>query len=550
MDSKAQSKRMITDVETWEKTFQELIWQEKPRARWTLKMDGNLQPNSVALGWKQYQQRAFGRFHCSSCHRSWASAQVQVLCHMNLEHQKSQGQVRMRLFGQRCRRCSRSQFEKPEFSMQSTERILTNLVQRILERFYRNGIRKVSEIPVILELPLVGSHDKVNCEACVLGHCVQNLQNSVTESAKPPLFLEIGSSSPCIGDLCGQNRARNRSTEEKESPRSGRSHVHKSSGPCHATTGIQGPRAGLQPKQEMGRPLIRGADQQATHKTTPQLIRVAGSLPPGWTDPRPIQVVGPLPTGWAHSQSTLGTGPQAPRRTYSQAVRMASQQSTQEAQATKGAGLQATKVTDPQPARGTIPRATSGSDTQATGKASAPPLGSSSRPTMGEIPKDTSRSDTQATRKASAPPLGSSSRPTMGEIPKVTSGSDTQATRKASAPPLESSSQPTMGAIPKVTSGPDTQATRKASAPPLKSNSRPTQGTDPIATHESETFSGSQAAWGKQERRSPRGSAPDSFFRLSPSMPPNDPFGQEQLRWGTVCACVVALFTFLVSKYL
>ena len=62
MDSRPQSKRMVLDVGTWEQIFQELISQEKPEARWTLKMDGNLQPDCVAPGWKQYKQRAFGRY--------------------------------------------------------------------------------------------------------------------------------------------------------------------------------------------------------------------------------------------------------------------------------------------------------------------------------------------------------------------------------------------------------------------------------------------------------------------------------------------------------
>uniref|UniRef100_A0A8C3YP77 3CxxC-type domain-containing protein n=1 Tax=Catagonus wagneri TaxID=51154 RepID=A0A8C3YP77_9CETA len=398
---------MAMDVSTWQKIFQELIRQKKPQDRWTLKVDGNLQPNSVALGWKQYQQRAFGRFHCSSCHRSWASAHIHILFHMNLEHQKSQGQVRMRLFGQRCRKCSRAQFEKPEFSQESMKRILKNLVLRILERLYRN-IRKVSEIPVHLEVPLSGSHDDANCEACILGYCGKSLLNSVIEPAKSPLSLKT-ENSPCIVELCGQKRARNQPTEAKKPPSNEHSRVPKSSGSNHATTGIQGPRAELQPKRETGRLLLSGANQQATRRTAPQPVRGAGSLLPGGTDPRPIRVVGPLPTGWAHSQSTLRTGPQAPQKAYSQSIRMAGPQSTQEARATKGAGLQATKVTDPQPTRGTIPRAISGSDTQATGRASAPRLGSNSQPTLRAIPKVTSGSDTQATRRVGPPPQTSNS---------------------------------------------------------------------------------------------------------------------------------------------
>ncbi|KAI4548239.1 hypothetical protein MG293_000569 [Ovis ammon polii] len=200
MDAKPQSKGTALDIKEWEQTFQELICQEKPRARWTLKMDGNLRPNCVAQGWRQYQQRGFGRFQCSSCRRSWASAQVQILFHMYLENQKSTGKVLMRIFGQRCKKCFQSQFEKPDFSPESSQRILKNLAQRVLEKFYRNGIRKASEIPVKPEVPLDGSHDKANCEACILGYCGLSLENCMTGPGKSSLsFMNTGSSSPHNG---------------------------------------------------------------------------------------------------------------------------------------------------------------------------------------------------------------------------------------------------------------------------------------------------------------------------------------------------------------
>ena len=73
MDAKPQSKRIALDIREWQQTFQELICQEKPRARWTLKMDGNLQPDCVAQGWRQYQQKGFGRYvSLSSCGPFWA----------------------------------------------------------------------------------------------------------------------------------------------------------------------------------------------------------------------------------------------------------------------------------------------------------------------------------------------------------------------------------------------------------------------------------------------------------------------------------------------
>ena len=314
--------------------------------------------------------------------------------------------------------------------------------------------------------------------------------------------MKTGSSSPHNGDEGGQNQSRSHSAAG-----SGYSGAHIGSGPSQVTAGIQVPRRGPQSKREMAQLFTAGADRQAARATGPQPIQVARSLPPGWTDPRPVQAVGPLPAGCAYSQSTLGRGPQAPRMTYSQAIRMSGQQSTQEAQATQGTQLQTTKMAEPQPTGGTIPRAISRSDSQAKGRAGPPPQGSSSQPIWKAIPKATSGSDTEATGKAGPPPQGSSSQPTWKAIPKATVGSDTEATRRA-GPLLGSSAQPTWPHV-----GPSC---------------------------------GSQAAWGREERCSPRGSASDSFFRLPP---PNDFHNQEQLfRWGYVC--IFALFTFLVSKYL
>ena len=61
MASQPQGKKTVLDVRTWEQTFRELMQQEKPRARWTLKLDEKLEPDNLAEGWKQYQQKGFGR---------------------------------------------------------------------------------------------------------------------------------------------------------------------------------------------------------------------------------------------------------------------------------------------------------------------------------------------------------------------------------------------------------------------------------------------------------------------------------------------------------
>lgn len=277
---------------------------------------------------------------------------------MYLEPRQSQGHALMRLFAQRCQKCYGAQFEKPEFSINSAMRILNNLVYRIRERCYGNGIRKFSEIPVIPELPLEGSHDMANCEACALGCCVLSSQDCMTKPYNSSFsYMEIGS----FDDIFSQTQAMNQSPKAKEAQRSGDSYEHKRSGPSHATAGTQVLGASSQPKRETSRQPTPRSDQQAARRTGSQPIQVSRSLPSGWTTLQPTQAVGS--SQGANSQSSLGTGPQTPQKTYSQAVRQVSQQSKQKtvSQATQGAGLQATKKIDIQPTQRVSPIATHGS---------------------------------------------------------------------------------------------------------------------------------------------------------------------------------------------
>uniref|UniRef100_H0WIB6 Receptor transporter protein 4 n=2 Tax=Otolemur garnettii TaxID=30611 RepID=H0WIB6_OTOGA len=208
---------MVLDIRTWEQTFQNLIQEVKPWAKWTLSLDGNLQLDCVALGWKQYQQRAFGWFQCSLCRRHWASAQVHILCHLHWERWTDQGQVVMRLFGQRCQKCSWSQYEMPEFSTESTMMILNKLVQHILKRYYGEGAMQFAKMSVIPEVSLEGSHDAANCEACALGICARGLHGFISEpSVCPPSYLDTESSLPQIGDMYIPNQSMNQSAQAKK----------------------------------------------------------------------------------------------------------------------------------------------------------------------------------------------------------------------------------------------------------------------------------------------------------------------------------------------
>ncbi|XP_052014805.1 receptor-transporting protein 4 [Apodemus sylvaticus] len=165
------------DFSSWEQTFQELIREEVPGAKWTLHLDKNIVPDGLTLGWRQYQQTVLGRFQCSRCYRSWTSAQVKILCHVYQDTSTSQGRVLMRIFGQKCQKCFGSQFENPEFSAECIKRILNNLVSYILQKCYgHRKIASISNASLDEKVLLDGPHDTLNCEACSLnphGRCAR-----------------------------------------------------------------------------------------------------------------------------------------------------------------------------------------------------------------------------------------------------------------------------------------------------------------------------------------------------------------------------------------
>ncbi|KAG8521488.1 Receptor-transporting protein 3 [Galemys pyrenaicus] len=177
---------MGQDMEEWEQEFQELIQEVKPGHWWTLTQDQCLLPDNLKPGWKQYQQHSFARFQCSLCSRKWASAHVHILFHMHRSEGDFRGQVKMRAFAQRCRKCSQPPFEAPEFTEENVSRILRNLVFHILKKCYKEGF-KLMEVPIIKEVSLEGPHDSHNCEACLQGLCAESSFGLVKESPGSPL---------------------------------------------------------------------------------------------------------------------------------------------------------------------------------------------------------------------------------------------------------------------------------------------------------------------------------------------------------------------------
>ncbi|CAO2633397.1 Receptor-transporting protein 3 [Lemmus lemmus] len=174
---------MEEDTEVWQQVFQELIQEVKPWHEWTLTPDKDLLPDVLKPGWTQYQQKTFARFLCSSCSRSWASGCVLVVFHIRWYKKKGKGQVKMRVFAQRCNKCPEPPFAAPEYTWDNISRILNNLVFRILKKCYGEGFKEMAEIPLLGDTGLEGPHDSNNCEACLQGFCVQS---SSGLASKPP----------------------------------------------------------------------------------------------------------------------------------------------------------------------------------------------------------------------------------------------------------------------------------------------------------------------------------------------------------------------------
>ncbi|XP_012663482.1 receptor-transporting protein 3 [Otolemur garnettii] len=197
---------MAQHAEVWKQVFQELIQEVKPWHKWTLTPDKDLLPNALKPGWMQYQHRGFARFQCSSCSRGWASAHVQVLFHVHWSKENSRGRVKMRVFAQRCKRCSQPPFEVPEFTQENISRILNNLVIRILKKCYREGFKSMEEIPTIKDISLEGPHDTNNCEACLQGFCAQSGLGPAVQSPTP-------TSLPILSEDVKPKKGRVRSSE-------------------------------------------------------------------------------------------------------------------------------------------------------------------------------------------------------------------------------------------------------------------------------------------------------------------------------------------------
>ncbi|XP_038002482.1 receptor-transporting protein 3-like [Motacilla alba alba] len=168
----------------WQDIFAVKIEEMHITDLWTLLEDDGLQLQACRPGWKEFvQRRALGRFQCSQCFNNWTSAKVHILFHMY--HCQGWGTVWMRIFRQKCRRCPNSRLEDPEFSLDTVETILHNLVIKILQYFYKKPVQPSDLLEVVVDTPVTGPHDRDHCEACELGICSRSQKAPALDAGKP-----------------------------------------------------------------------------------------------------------------------------------------------------------------------------------------------------------------------------------------------------------------------------------------------------------------------------------------------------------------------------
>lgn len=104
---------------------------------------------------------------------------------MRRSQRRGQGMVWMRAFRQACRRCPDPQLAEPEFSQETVERLLHNLVLKILKYFYHMPIQPSDLLAVVVDAPVAGPHDSARCEGCQLGVCSESQLALVSDAWEP-----------------------------------------------------------------------------------------------------------------------------------------------------------------------------------------------------------------------------------------------------------------------------------------------------------------------------------------------------------------------------
>ncbi|XP_020916992.1 receptor-transporting protein 3 [Exaiptasia diaphana] len=132
----------------------------------------HLEPTNTEMtgsGWYTYQDKAKVKFVCSDCGRSWTSMKGVVIFWFQLNKETHKGNLRFKLFGQKCNSNCTDTFQKPRWYREEIEKVLSNILQKIGEKFY-SFKPKESDTKTRQGRPRK-PHNTSMCEACQMGVC-------------------------------------------------------------------------------------------------------------------------------------------------------------------------------------------------------------------------------------------------------------------------------------------------------------------------------------------------------------------------------------------
>ncbi|KAI4901561.1 hypothetical protein NFI96_011367 [Prochilodus magdalenae] len=159
-------------MEQWVSVFQDSAAKLEGH-EWMLEMDDSIKPGQTQRSWYQYIRNSYAQFRCSLCRRSWPSKRVQVLFHFFLDSSLHHGTVKVKCFKQKCRRCAEAKMEEPRFTVENIDVMVEKLIEKIRIRCYGEEPEE-SNRNLRFTGRVDGPHERMHCEACIMGVCSQN----------------------------------------------------------------------------------------------------------------------------------------------------------------------------------------------------------------------------------------------------------------------------------------------------------------------------------------------------------------------------------------
>ncbi|OCT78531.1 receptor-transporting protein 3 [Xenopus laevis] len=165
----------MMEARNWTTLFEDELERIAAPHEWAFTLDSTLQKQSD--GWLIYTPWTFGRFRCSFCSNCWDSAQVNLLFLLKLYRFRRCGEVKLRIFKQKCRMCTFPVMEEPEISQENIRIAIANLVNRIQRKIYGKNNCIKDQKPVAPDNYIEGPHKKEHCEACQAKVCYTSMLN-------------------------------------------------------------------------------------------------------------------------------------------------------------------------------------------------------------------------------------------------------------------------------------------------------------------------------------------------------------------------------------